>query len=397
MMKTSCLLGNASHQWTTERFLRIMLTVFVFLGTACAGQRQLFVREASKPTPPSWLTNIPFDAEFVYAVGSSSGAESLQTGREIARNSAAGQLSAFIGVDVESGFGIRTSHDDRFGTNTTIDARSTTRTSAKLLEIDVVDEYYVRTTREAGRVREERFDVHLLCRYRKSSAAEERERLNRENEQITSNAMNLFLDATNRQGAPSQTALAKLTAVKAMLERVPDSTPLPFENPFGADENAGTLKREVANELRAMEAHCRTLIIDLDATSLASNRKLTFVRELGQTLTSKGVAIGGDGRFVMVVGNLEFTAGGYVFAKRVVSVSYSYEIRDLWNSGRVIGSGSGISKGFGNSFDDAADDATRAAASRIGLEAVGRLSAPCLSIYRLNDGFWSRLLLIFRG
>ena len=370
-MNTSVLRQTPFSHRMAPMHCRILLTLLVVSVSACAGQRQTIVREPSSRIPPTWLTTPPLSEEFVYAVGSATGAESLQAGRDIARSNAANQLASFVGVDIVSGIGITTKHDDRFGSNTTVSTQSQTRTAARLVEVDVVDEYHVKTTREAGRIQHERFDVCLLCLYRKSSAAKERERMDQENRQLASDALNLFVDATNSSETAQDLALLmKLTEARTMLDQLPDSTPLPSDTQFGAGIDAGSLKREVARELSIVETRHRTLDIHFEDTSLDPNQRQLFVRELGKTLTTKDIGIGENGRFLLVVGNLEFTVGGIVLSKQAVSLAYTYEIRDKWNNDRVSSSGSGITKGFGNDATEAADEAVRAVAKQIASETI---------------------------
>lgn len=155
-----------------------------------------------------------------------------------------------------------------------------------------------------------------------------------------------------------------------MLDQVPDSTPLPSDTQFRAGIDAGSLKREVARELSIVETRHRTLDIHFEDTILDPKQRQLFVRELGKTLTTKDIGIGENGRFLLVVGNLELTVGGIVLSKQAVSLAYTYEIRDKWNNDRVSSSGSGITKGFGNDATEAADEAVRAAAKQIASETI---------------------------
>jgi len=318
---------------------------------------------------------LPMDEQWIYAVGTASGADSIQAGREAARNSAAAQLAAYVGMDIESGFDISTRHDDRLGTNTTVSALSSSRTAARLLDVDIVDEYSVRTTRVAGHLHEERFDVNLLCRYRKSNAAEERLRKDTENQRLAASALGLFIEATqNSVNEPGQIVMAKLADARGMLDKVPDSTPLPDNSDSWPGGDAASLKREVSLELERIRALCRSVEFSRGRNPFDSDQESIFQRELGKTLVSSGLGTGADSRYDLIVDIGDLIPGGIVFGKRAVSLSYSWEILDRWNGGRPVSSGAGVARGFGRDFDSAVDEVARITGSQTGQEVAASLS-----------------------
>ena len=137
----------------------------------------------SKPKP-EWISQIKKDATYFYYHGSVNRAESLEIGEKAARQNAYGQVAEYLNTTLESVYhGETTDYDQDL--KDTIKARS----EALVQKAEVIDSYHKKMTRIDKNSTIERYDVHVLVRYPKSEAANERKR---QDEEVHYNVMAAF-------------------------------------------------------------------------------------------------------------------------------------------------------------------------------------------------------------
>ena len=157
-----------------SRFFGSFLALVVLITIGCGGSKQLIVKEKSRDSgPPTWISQAVTHPEYLYFVGLADRAKSLKEGRDQARQDAANQASAYIGIRISNDTFIQ---DSTAQSSTYVNEQTRSSTDASISFLEVTDEYYVKTSRTAGNFYEETYAVYVLCRFPKASAEKEKER-----------------------------------------------------------------------------------------------------------------------------------------------------------------------------------------------------------------------------
>ena len=154
--------------------------VFLFLAislllSSCAQQntqqtdRTLIYR--SLPNPPLWVTNLPSNPDYFYALGISTNTPSIRKGRLAAARDAAVEVSRYLGLKAESRFEMQSTELTRRIIN-----EMTVSTSAQLEGISLSQMYYEEYLSKNVNKTENVFDVYVLLRIPMDDLAQEQAR-----------------------------------------------------------------------------------------------------------------------------------------------------------------------------------------------------------------------------
>ncbi len=345
----------------TIRYLSaICFSVFLFSG--CGGPKQLIKKEGSRPTAPDWLNRVPQSKEYLYFVGISSRAASLKEGKEQARADATKQAANYIGVKLESKFQMQASTERE---STRVDEKIKAQTAAYIASLETVDEYSMKTTRQAGNLYEEHYDLYLLCRFPKKAEQVERARQKRIAQEKVSIALALYQDAKrDLENQKLAHSLYKLRQAEKELRGVSDFISI---NNTKLKTNQ-ELKTAVNLTLAELENKSRSLYADIKIAGEREHENCAlFVGSFSKEVSKYRLNISEKdnvSRFGLSV-NINHRKGGRVFRQQCVYAVYNFEIKDMW-ANKTIAGDSGEAKGFAPTTDAAAQNAVTEAASIIG-------------------------------
>ena len=167
------------------------MCLVVLLG-GCGGPQ--VVRETSQPAKPVWMTQLPQEDEYLYFVGSFTGAGSLELGQSSARKDAQAKIAEYLGVDVASQLEMTITDVEQ-----SVKEELQTKTDAMVKQAFMADSYHEKTTRTAENSRMVTFDVHLLVKYPKAQAQKELGRKESEAQQNALVAYDLYQTGQNHQ------------------------------------------------------------------------------------------------------------------------------------------------------------------------------------------------------
>ena len=169
----------------------IFLCLVVLLG-GCGGPQ--VVRETSQPAKPTWMTQLPQEDEYLYFVGSFTGAGSLERGRSAARKDAQAKIAEYLGVDVASQLEMTITDIEQ-----SVKEELQTKTDAMVKQAIMEDSYHEKMIRSAENSRMVTFDVHLLLKYPKVQAEKELGRKESEAQQNALAAYDLYQAGQSHQ------------------------------------------------------------------------------------------------------------------------------------------------------------------------------------------------------
>jgi len=330
--------------------------------SGCGGPKQLIKKESSRPTSPDWFNRVPQSGEYLYFVGTSSRAASLKEGKDQARADATKQAANYIGVELESEFQMQASTERE---SSQVDEKIKAQTIAYISNLEIVDEYHTKTTRQAGNLYEEHYDVYLLCRFPKKAGQEERARQKMIAQEKASIALTLYQEAIkdlkNRQFAKS---LYKLREAEKNLEGVSQVISINSSKLKTNQE----LKTALNLTLFELENRSRSLYPDITISREKEHEnKDLFLASLSKETSNYRLNVlknENASRFKLSV-NINHHKGGKVFRQQCVYAVYSFEIKDIWTNKTITGD-SGEAKGFAPTTEAATQNAVIEAASIIG-------------------------------
>ncbi len=131
-------------------------------------QRKLIQR--SLPATPAWVTTLPTDAEYFFALGMSTNASSLSQGRIEAARQALGELTAYVGVSTRTRFEMA----ETTGLATRIIDELQVRTSATLSNSSLSHMYYEEFHHAGTEESPSVYDVYILLRIPMADILQER-------------------------------------------------------------------------------------------------------------------------------------------------------------------------------------------------------------------------------
>jgi len=155
--------------------LSSLLLASVFLLSACGSQhtseieRKLIYRSFAQR--PAWLTSLPADPNYFFAVGISSNVPTLRDARLIAAREAAVEVSNYLGVKTSGHFEVETN-----ALTTRIVNEMTATTSARLEQISLSQMYYEEFHRTDLKQSENVFDAYVLLRMPMAELRQEQKR-----------------------------------------------------------------------------------------------------------------------------------------------------------------------------------------------------------------------------
>ena len=349
-----------------SRFFGSLLALAVLFTIGCGGPKQLIVKEKSKDSgPPTWISQAVTHPEYLYFVGLADRAKSLKEGRDQARQDAANQASAYIGIRISNDTFIQ---DSTAQSSTYVNEQTRTSTDASISFLEVTDEYYVKTSRTAGNFYEESYAVYVLCRFPKASAREEKERQLETAKRDGALALAMYQNALVAiDQNQSMTALESIIQAQALLSGISDNIVLDHPE----IQNTRILSAAVSLKQQSLEKRSRTIHL-ASKTPYGSAFNGAFAKALSNHDFELNSAIKST-RFRVTV-TITLHEGKKIWEQFQYIAEYTYNINDLWTSNTITG-GSSQSNAFASSKEIAAQNAVVEAASDIGLATGKRLEA----------------------
>lgn len=153
-----------------------LLLAAVLVIAGCASSQPTVVRESSSPSRPKWIESVPQNPRYLHFVGSRSGANSLEEGRDAAYAQALSQVAQYLGVKITSaGKFVESTVESE--NKLRAEVRSTSE--GRIQGAEVHDTYHESVTRHVNGRSFGRFDVWVLVRFPREEAEAERARQNR--------------------------------------------------------------------------------------------------------------------------------------------------------------------------------------------------------------------------
>jgi len=339
----------------------LWLALLLSLAPACTGPQQTIKQEASRAEAPAWVEQTPASDEYHYLVGVASRAASLEDGQKQAFTHASAQAASLIGVLIQSELQVTTS-TERLSPR----AEETTAASASgfIAGLEVLDEYYTRTRRQAGGLYEESYDVYLLCRYSRENERRERDRQRQVARENAALALEHYRQArADIRGSRPGGSLYQLRIADRLLQPIQEVIPLEG----GRIRNSHELKTEVELAMRRLNDRSRSLFLQVKIQS--PDRAAAFRGAFHQSIARQGLDLAGrktDARFFVPVG-VRLRRGGRVMGQQAVFALYHFEVQDLWLKRILTGNSREVS-GFGRDFSAGADQAVIEAGTAIARE-----------------------------
>lgn len=332
----------------------------------CGGPKQFIKKQSSRPAAPDWISRLPQDEKNFYVIGTASQARTLKDGKEQARTNAASQIADFVGVKLKSKLNINI--QEKSGeTKTLVDESVQKKADALIASMQVVDEYYTKTARQAGGFYEEHYEVYLLCRFPKAAAKKERARQKNMAQEKASIALSLFQQS--QEDIKSNrliNSLYKLREAEKNLKNVSDVIALGGNNLKTAQE----LKTAVNMALTELRSRSRSLFIEVLIEGKKNSKSQgAFYGTFSKEIASAGFNTSNNQKTARfsVMANINLRKGGVSFGQQCVYAAYNFEIKDNW-SNKTIAGNSGEAKGFAKKALAAAQRAITETAENIGKE-----------------------------
>lgn len=347
------------------RTLFIFVVWVVLLVTGCGGPKQLIVEEKSRESgPPDWISQPVSDPEYLHFVGIVDQAKSLKDGRDLARQDAANQASSYIGIRISTDTFIR---DSTGQSGTFVDEQTRSSTDASISFLEIIDEYYVKTSRTAGNFYEEKYTVYVLTRFPKVSAQKEKERQTEAAQRNGKLALAFYQDAMMHleKNQPID-AIDKINQAKTLLESLSEDVTLNH-----ADfQNTQSLSVAVSLKQQMLENLSRTIKLDYKTPHRAD-----FKGALVKAISNHGFELNPikDASRFNLSTTIILAEGKKIWNQFQYVARYTYTLSDCWTANTITG-GSGESKAFANSKELAVKNAVVEAATDIGLLAGKQLA-----------------------
>ena len=347
-----------------SRFFGSFLALVVLIAIGCGGPKQLIVKEKSRDSgPPTWISQAVTHPEYLYFVGLADRAKSLKEGRDQARQDAANQASAYIGIRISNDTFIQ---DSTTQSSTYVNEQTRSSTGANISFLEVTDEYYVKTSRTAGNFYEETYAVYVLCRFPKASARKEKERQSETAKRDGALALAMYQDALIELAQnQSMAAFENITRVQTLLSGISDNIALDHPE----IQNTRILSTAVSLKQQRLEKQSRTIHLDRK-TPYGSAFNGAFAKALSNHEFELNPAIKAA-RFRLTV-MITLQEGKKIWDQFQYIAEYTYDINDLWTANTITG-GSSQSNAFAGSKEMAAQNAVVEAATDIGLATGKRL------------------------
>jgi len=341
-----------------------LFALILLITIGCGGSKQLIVKEKSRDSgPPAWMSQAVTHPEYLYFVGLADRAKSLKEGRDQARQDAANQASSYIGIRISTDTFIQ---DSTTQSSTFVNEQTRSSTDASISFLEMMDEYYVKTSRTAGNFYEEKYAVYVLCRFPKASAQKEKERQSETAQRDGTLALALYRDALVQlnQNQP-MAAFEKIIQAQALLAGISDGVVLNHPD----IQNTQTLSAAVSLQRQGLESRSRTINLDGN-TPHGPAFNGTFAKAISRHNLELNPAINAT-RFKLTA-TIVLHERDQIWNQFQYIATYTYDIKDLWTSNTITG-GSGESKAFASSKEVAAQNAVVEAATDIGLATGKRL------------------------
>lgn len=328
---------------------------FLWTVTGCGGTKQIVTKEMSLSTRPTWISSLPRQPDYAFFVGVASRAPSLEEGKAKANAQVSNSAAQFVQTKVQSEFLSLSSTEpmsDR--------VEETIRSAAQALvkDLEVMEEYYEKTSRVAGNLYEASFDVWVLGRFPLAAAEAERERLLAEAKANAGRAMGLLKEAI-RDEKQRRLASAHKSLFDAIriLERVPDS--IDVVDPEYS--KAGDVRLAISRRLDALDARSRSVSLTVEGRRIRDTQLAMVRTVVTSALGQAGIRVlrPAESRFWITV-QVRSEAGGRALGHQTARAIYDFTIDDAWSKSRV-GADSGRAKGLGRNVSAAFSEALRGA------------------------------------
>jgi hypothetical protein len=342
------------------------LALVMLIAIGCGGPKQLIVKETSRDSgPPAWMSQAVTHPDYLYFVGLADRAKSLKEGRDQARQDAANQASAYIGIRISTDTFIQ---DSTAQSSTVVNEQTRSSTEASISFLEVTDEYHVKTRRTAGNFYEETYAVYVLCRFPKASARKEKQRQSESAQRDGALALAMYQNALVEldQNQP-MAAFEKITRAQALLSGISDNRVLDHPD----IQNTQILSAAVSLQQNRLEKRSRTIHLN-GKTPYKSAFNGAFAKALSNHDFELNPTINAT-RFRLTA-TINLHEGKQIWDQFQYIADYTYDINDLWTSNTITG-GSSESKAFAGSREMAAQNAVVEAATDIGLATGKRLDA----------------------
>ncbi|MFC1877426.1 hypothetical protein ACFL2E_09190 [Thermodesulfobacteriota bacterium] len=350
----------------TSRHVRSLFALILLIAIGCGGPKQLIVKEKSRDSgPPTWMSQAVTHHEYLYFVGLTDRAKSLKEGRDQARQDAANQASSYIGIRISSDTFIQ---DSTTQSSTFVNEQTRSSTDASISFLEVMDEYYVKTSRTAGNFYEETYAVYVLCRFPKASARKEKERQSETAQRDGTLALALYQDAlVELDRNQPMAAFEKISRAQTLLSGISDDVALNHPD----IRNTQNLSAAVSLKQQDLEKRSRTINLHGN-TPYGPAFNGAFSKAISSHDFELNPAI--DATRFRLTATIVLHEGKQIWDQFQYIAAYTYGIKDLWTSNTITG-GSSESKAFAGSKEMAAQNAVVEAAIDIGLAAGKRLEA----------------------
>lgn len=347
-----------------------LLSVIIIQIFSCSGPKQIIQKEYSQTTPPGWINRIPQSDRYIYFVGVSNQAGSLQKGKELAYASGTSQAAKYIGITIKSEFQL---HETTERESALVEEKTETKTAGHIAGLIIADEYYIKTTRQAGRLYEEHFDVFLLCSYPKKSGKFERLRQLRIVQEKCSLALSQYNKSQNDlAGGKYADSLFKLNQANKLLQEISDVAKL-HDNAYAT---VFKLKNKIRSSLHLLDNQSRSIFISVIISGEKEHKdKEGFLSALSNIVSEQNLNIVKEpekARFIISL-DIGLRFGGKVFGKQAAYANYNFRITDIWKNNSLAGDTNEV-KGFGSGNTAAITQAIMETAIMIGENIIPKLS-----------------------
>ena len=353
------------------RYTLNLVGLIILIAIGCGGPKQLIVEEKSRASgPPDWINQLGSHPEYLYFVGIADQAKSLREGRDLARQDAANQASSYIGIRISTDTFIR---DSTGQAGTFVDDQTRSSTDANISFLEMMDEYYVKTSRTVGNLYEEKYTVYILTRFPKASAQKEKERQTEATQRNGRLALAFYKDAVMHleKNQPME-AIDKIRQAKTLIEGLSEGVTL-----NNAEfQNTETLSVAVSLKQQMLENLSRTITLE-DKTPHRADFEGAFVK----AISSHGFELNPimDAARFKITTTIILHEGKKIWNQFQYIAMYTFTLNDRWTANTITG-GSGDAKAFDNSKELAAKNAVAEAATDIG-QLSGKRLATYLSQY----------------
>ncbi|MCK5689426.1 hypothetical protein KAI87_09160, partial [Myxococcota bacterium] len=321
---------------------------------------QSITKEPSADKKPAWINTLPSKSGYVFVVGISTRAKTLEEGKEKSGASAAAQVSSYVGAHIKSEFQMTSSTE----TGDTAKEEIEAATAAYVQSLQLLDTYHVKTTKIIGSFYEESYDVWVLERFPLSAAKAERERQAAEARQMAADGLQLLKTGrADLKAKELRDGWIALGQAKDLMSKLSGTTKVDADG----YKNVAEVLRDIKKAFRKIDEQARGIQLNVyEQDGAAKNIATTLQTQLSQGFGKSDLILRKDSkaRFQMRLDVSTKIGKRKTFGKTVGFITYTVNVTDRWSGASYPGT-SGETKGFGSSKPAALNEAAKEAADKI--------------------------------